>query len=172
LIKYFIAGFFAVTPFVASACEAEAHLRADALRTLYADQDITRYVCVDNEKCSFEDFSRQLETKQISLGPESTTSLAIQVEPLRKGRQYFSAVYLLDQCKYHMVFAPDTTLSGVKFLKQIKNNFYVLRAIERNSAESWKEYDFAYDSPVRQYNLMKTRCFRMGENKTLNVKCD
>jgi hypothetical protein len=72
------------------------------------------------------------------------------------------------------VFAPDTTLSGVKVLNKVKNNFYVLRAVERDSANSWKEYTFAYDAPAGQYNVTKTQCYRYqaSEDKAISMKCD
>jgi len=134
---------------VVLACGPEAAMRLEAFRTLYADPDVARYVCVDDGACGIEEFSRQLDVTAVSLNPAGAEG--IQIEPSRKGAQYFSALFLRDQCRYKMVFAPDTTLSGIKLLKRQKNNFYVLRAMERDSAEAWKEYDFAYDPATRQY---------------------
>lgn len=152
------------------ACEKEATMRLDAIRTLFADPDIARYVCVDNGECSIEEFSGQVEMKMLSLNPEGAA--AIQVEPMRKGKQYFSAIFLQDQCRYRMVFAPDTTLSDVKLLKTQKNHFYMLRAVERDSTEAWKEYEFSYDPVARQYTDPRTRCFRVVGRKSVIVKCE
>lgn len=153
-----------------SACEPEATMQLDAVRTLYADPDISRYVCVDNAECSLEEFSGQIEIKVVSLNPKGAA--AIQVEPMRKGKQYFSAIFLQDQCRYKMVFAPDTTLSDVKLLKTQKNNFYMLRAVERDSTEAWKEYEFSYDPVARQYTDPRTRCFKAVGGKNVIVKCE
>lgn len=152
------------------ACEPEAAMRLEAIRTLYADSDIARYVCVDDGACGVEEFSRQVDVSPVSLNPAGAEG--IQVEPSRQGAQYFSALFLRDQCRYKMVFAPDTTLSGVKLLKKQKNNFYVLRAVERDSAQAWKEYDFAYDPATRQYAEPAVRCFRAAGGKNNAVKCE
>jgi hypothetical protein len=168
--KVFFTGLLSILSSVVLACEPEAALRLDAVRTLYADPDVARYVCVDNGQCGIEEFTSQLEVKPVALSPKG--GAAIQVEPLRKGRQYFSAIFLQDQCKYKMVFAPDTTLSDVKLLKQQKNNFYILRAVERDSTEAWKEYDFAYDPVALQYSEPKTRCYKSAGGKNVVVKCD
>ena len=137
---------------------------------MYADADLARYVCVENGECDIGEFSAQLEVKPVSLGPNAPA--AIQIEPVRKGRQYFSAIFQLDQCKYQLLFAPDTTLSDVKLLQQQKNNFYILRAVERDSTGAWKEYDFVYDPKARQYGEPATRCYRSKGGKDIKVKCD
>ncbi|MYN20617.1 hypothetical protein GTP81_28140 [Rugamonas sp. FT107W] len=155
---------------VVLACEPEAALRLEAIRTLYADPDIARYVCVDDGACGIEEFARQIDVRTVSLSPAGAGG--IQVEPVRKGAQYFSALFLRDQCRYKMVFAPDTTLSDVKLLKKQKNNFYVLRAVERDSAQAWKEYDFAYDPATRQYAEPAARCFSAAGGKNNVVKCE
>ena len=168
--RYFLVGLLSLFSSVVLACDSESTTRLEAIRTLYADSDIARYVCTDNGECSIEEFSKQLDIKEISLNPEGAA--AIQIEPMRKGRQYFSAIFLQDQCRYRMVFAPDTTLSSVKLLKKQKNNFYMVRAVERDSTEAWKEYDFTYDAVAQQYSDPKTRCFRARGGKNRIVKCE
>lgn len=155
---------------VAFACEPETTMRSAAIRSLYADADIARYVCIDHVECSIEEFSRQMEVKPVKLNTEGTP--AIQIEPRRKGNQYFSALFLREQCKYNLVFAPDTTLSSVKLLKTKKHNFYVLRAVERESTEAWKEYDFSYDLESKRYGAPTTRCFRAGGAKAVRMTCE
>jgi hypothetical protein len=157
-MKLLLTCLLSVASSAAIACGPEAAMRLEAIRTLYSDADLARYVCVENGECDLDAFAAQLAVNNVSLGPDA--SAAIQIEPLRKGRQYFSAIFQLAQCKYQMVFAPDTTLSDVKLLKQQKNNYYILRAVERDSTETWKEYDFAYDPAAHQYGEPTTRCYR------------
>lgn len=164
---------FGLLGFISSigfACEPETAMRLDAIRSLYSDADIARYVCVDNSECTKEEFSRQLEVRSVTLNAEGTP--AIQIEPRRKGTQYFSAIFLLEQCKYNMVFAPDTTLSSVKLLKTKKNNFYIVRAVERDSAVAWKEYDFSFDRVNKQYVAPTARCYEAHGAKNVRVMCE
>lgn len=155
---------------IGHACEPEAAIQLAAIRSLYSDADIARYVCVDNNECTEEEFSRQLEVRSIRLNTERTP--AIQIEPRRKGTQYFSAIFLQEQCKYNMVFAPDTTLSSVKLLKTKKNNFYVVRGVERDSAEAWKEYDFSFDLRTRKYSIPTARCYKALGARNVRVTCE
>ena len=152
------------------ACEDEGAMQLAAVRTVYADADIARYVCIDISECSIEEFFRQVEIKAVTLDAAGTP--AIQIEPRRKGTQYFSAIFLQEQCKYTMVFAPDTTLSSVKLLKTKKNNYYILRAVEHESTDSWKEYDFSYDLASRQYSKPTAHCFKARGDKIARVTCE
>lgn len=152
------------------ACEPEAAMRLAAIRTLYADADIARYVCSGNNECSIEEFASRVDVKPVKLNTEGTP--AIQIEPTRKGNQYFSAIFLQEQCKYNMVFSPDTTLSSVKLLKTTKNRFYIVRAVERDSTHAWKEYDFAYDPATKRYSAPTTRCFQIRAAKSVLVPCE
>lgn len=54
---------------VVLACGPEATMRLEAIRTLYADPDVARYVCVDDGACGIEEFSRQLDVIPVSLNP-------------------------------------------------------------------------------------------------------
>ena len=164
---------FAVLSLLSSAgfaCEGEGEMQLAAVRTLYADADIARYVCIDNSECSIEEFFSQVSIKAVTLNTAGTP--AIQIEPKRKGTQYFSAIFLQEQCKYKMVFAPDTTLSDVKLLKTKKNNYTIVRAVERESTEAWKEYDFSYDLATRQYRATTTRCFKARGARIARVRCE
>ena len=165
-----IFGALCLTSSVGLACESEAVMQLAAIRSLYSDADIARYVCVDNSECTSEEFSRQVEVRTITLNTEGTP--AIQIEPRRKGTQYFSAIFLQEQCKYNMVFAPDTTLSSVKLLKTKKNNFYIVRAVERNSTEEWKEYDFSFDRATRQYSAPTARCYKAHGARIVRMTCE
>jgi hypothetical protein len=155
---------------VAFACAPEAAMQAAAIRSLYADADIARYVCIDNSECSVEEFSREVEVKAVSLNTDGTP--AIQIAPRRKGKQYFSALFLQEQCKYNLVLAPDTAFSSVKLLNTKKDNFYIARAVERDSTEAWKEYDFSYDRVSKQYSAPTIRCFKARGVKSIRVPCE
>ncbi len=169
-MKLLLTCLLSVASSAAIACAPEAAMRREALRTLYSDADLVRYVCVENGECDLDAFAALLAVNSVSLGPDALA--AIQIEPLRKGNQYFSAIFQLAQCKYDMVFAPDTTLSDVKLLKQQKNNYYIMRAVERDSTEAWKEYDFAYDPAAHQYGEPTMRCYRAKGGKSMTVKCE
>lgn len=171
MIKYFAGIALCGFSYQAFACGAEADMRTEALRALYSDVELTRYVCVENNDCAFDEFARRVDVQPVTLSP-APAAPAIQVEPQHKGLQYFSAIFVQDQCKYRMVFAPDTTFSGVKVLKQQRNHYYVLQAVERDSAEAWKEYDFAYDPKERQYGLASTRCYEAHGTRNVAVSCD
>lgn len=145
-------------------------MRLGALRILYADADIARYVCVDNSECDIEEFATQLEVKAVALN--TVGSPAIQIEPKLKGRQYFSALFLQEKCRYEMILAPDTTLSDVRLLKKKKNNFYMVRAVEIDSTEAWKEYYFSYDLAIKQYGAPAIRCFKTSGTNNVSVKCE
>ena len=161
-----ILGSFSSTVF---ACGPESTMLQEAVRQTFADPDIVRYVCLDSD-CTIEEFSEKIDIKAVALNSKGTAG--IQIEPLLKGKQYFSAIFLKDQCKYRMVFAPDITLSSVRLIKKQKNNFYVVRAVERDSVGAWKEYDFAYDAAVKQYSEPEMRCFRTSGGKNVVVKCE
>jgi hypothetical protein len=158
----------------ASACPQDESARSGALRTLYSDADLVRYVCVENSECSFSEFSEQLDVKTVDLngGHVVAPVPGLQVEPLRKGRQYFSAVFARNGCNYELVFAPDTAFSDLKILKEQKNGFFLLRAVEPCSDQEWKEYDFTYDPSASSYSETRTRCYRVRGAKRMNVKCD
>jgi hypothetical protein len=153
----------------AHACGPEPVMREQAVRALYADADVARYVCVDNGDCAIGEFASKLDVKPVTLGPGIT---GIQVEPQQKGLQYFSALFRQQDCKYEMVLAPDTTLSSVKLLPRQKNALYMVRAVERDATDVWKEIDFAYDPAQHQYALAATRCYRARGGKAVTVRCD
>ncbi|MES2319853.1 MAG: hypothetical protein V4631_20430 [Pseudomonadota bacterium] len=158
---------------VVSACPAEGKLPVDALQMLYRNQEVMEYVCVGNPTCDESEFLANLDVKEINLSssPDKKIS-AVLVEPTKKGRQYFSAVFVKNACESQMVFSPDTSLSGLKIMTASKNRFYILRGTERDSTESWKETDYGYDSKLKQYTEIKTRCFREKNGKSVAIKCD
>lgn len=140
-------------------------MRAEALRALYTDSDVVAYVCTGATPCDIGVSARGLEVTPLSLG-EATSALAlsgIKVEPQRKGRQYFTNIFVREQCRYRPIFSGDTSLSGVTLLPQQVNGFHLLRAYERGSALGWKEYDYAYDTAIRYYRLRRTRCFQAND---------
>lgn len=166
----FLIAILSAFPTIVFAHEAESAMRLEAIRTIYSDPDIVRYVCPDSGNCDIHEFSEKLDINTILLNVKGAKG--IQIEPTNKGAQFFSAIFLQEQCKYKMVFPPDITFNGVKILAKQKNNFYVLRATERESAEAWKEYEFSYDATAHQYSDPKTRCFRVSGGRTTSVKCE
>lgn len=151
------------------ACESERMMLLEAVRQIYADPDIVRYVCTAGD-CPIAEFAEKIDIQPVSLNSQGAAG--IQIEPVLKGKQYFSAFYLKDQCQYRMVFAPDTTFSNVRLIRKEKNNFYMLRAVERDSAEAWKEYYFAYDPEIRQYTEPEMLCFSTSGGENGVVKCE
>ncbi|GGY28613.1 hypothetical protein GCM10007387_08470 [Pseudoduganella albidiflava] len=98
--------------------------------------------------------------------------MGMQVEPARKGRLYFSAIFVKEKLGYRLAFAPDLGFSDVKLLRQQDGGYYMLRAVERDSAEAWKEFDFRYDPIAQQYIQVRTRCYYVGTSgKVIQAGC-
>lgn len=156
------------------ACEPESQMRTEAIRMLYADPDLTRYVCVANPDCGMDEFAAQLDVTPVALSPSALNSKVqgLLISPTRKGSQFFSAVYMLEQCRYVMVFAPDTTFSDLKVIPKVRSGFYMLRAVERDSADTWKEYDYSFDLGARQYSNASVHCYRFRHSTKTAVPCD
>lgn len=158
---------------VATACPAASKVPTEAARALFQNAEVVEYVCVENKRCSQEEFAAYLDVKEISLGATPRKKVdAILVEPSRKGRQFFSAVFVKNAGKFALVFSPDTTLSGIKAMPEIKSDMRVLRGTERESAESWKEIDYGFDLKSKQYSEIRTRCYQQKNGKPASTKCD
>jgi hypothetical protein len=93
------------------------------------------YVCMEHNRCSFAEFTDGLEVTSVRLGQATPASprLGIKVEPQHNGLQYFTSLFILEPCRYRLIFAGDTSLSGVKLLRKQRDGFYLLRANERES---------------------------------------
>jgi len=155
-----------------SACPAESVLPSDAVQALYKNSEVLQYICVENLNCSADEFMKGLEVKEVNLSSiPRERRRALLVEPVKKGRQFFSAVFLVKDGESRMVFSPDTTLSGLKILPISKNRLYILRGTERESNEAWKETDYGFDRQSQQYKQVATRCFRENDGKSIQVKC-
>lgn len=153
-----------------SCCVDSPLARTEAARSLYADRDIVNYVCIDEAECKFEAFFSRLTLKDVSLNNSGAQGL--QIEPKTKGRQYFSAIFLNDRGKYHLVFAPDTSYSDVSIRKTSLNKFYPVVAIERESTDKWKEYTFNFDAVHMQYMNPQVQCVAKRGNHTIFSKCE
>lgn len=157
---------------IASACPHESKLPSDALQILYKKPEILAYICVERSNCSKNEFLASLDVKEIILSTRPHEEIkAIMVEPIKKGRQYFTAIFMISACKSHMIFSPDTSLSGLKVMPNSKNGLHVLRGTERESTESWKETDYGYNLRAKQYAEIGTKCFSEKNGKTVAVKC-
>lgn len=163
----------ALLSFGASDCRSATNIPLEATQALFKYTEAVEYVCVENESCSHKEFAAKLEVKGLDLGTSPRKKLdAILVEPSRKGRQFFSAVFIKQAGKYVIIFSPDTTLSGIKIVPEIKSGLHVLRGTERESAESWKEIDYGFDCKSNQYAVIRTRCYQQKEGKPVRNKCD
>ncbi|WP_165497821.1 hypothetical protein [Pseudoduganella albidiflava] len=157
-----------------SADPSDLDQQSAALRTLYDDAEVNRYVCSDDPACDFEEFSSRLDARNVALTSSSAPSflMGMQVEPARKGRLYFSAIFVKEKLGYRLAFAPDLGFSDVKLLRQQDGGYYMLRAVERDSAEAWKEFDFRYDPIAQQYIQVRTRCYYVGTSgKVIQAGC-
>lgn len=176
MTRYFVAHLplaLAVASSAPSACAAAHNVRLEAAQALYENKEIVGYACVEDKSCSWAEFAANLDVKALNLGASPRKEVdAILVEPSRKGRQFFSAVFIKQAGKYVIVFSPDTALSGLKIVPEIRGDLHVLRGTERESAESWKETDYGFDCKSNQYAAIRTRCYQQKEGKTVRNKCD
>lgn len=145
----------------------------DAARILHTDPEVVAYVCVDNQSCTVDEFAEGLEATEVLLSANPREKqAAFMVEPVRKGRQYFSAVFFKTPDGVRMVFAPDTTLSGLQVLPVIKHGYFIVRGTERESNVSWKEIDYGYDRGKKQYLPLNTRCLKYeGGKAAMTTTC-
>lgn len=158
---------------VAAACPAANNVPVEAAQVLFKNTEVVEYVCVENKRCSQDEFAANLDVKPLDLGATPRSKVdAILVEPSRKGRQFFSSIFIKQASKYTIIFSPDTTLSGIKIVPEIKSGLHVLRGTERESAESWKEIDYGFDCKSNQYAVIRTRCYQQKEGKPVRNKCD
>jgi len=157
----------------AACCAAEPTLRSGALRSLYGDSDAVQYVCGEVE-CTLQEFIKGLATRRLRLAAGATVDDALLIEPQRKGRQYFSALYLLDRqaCFYRLVFAPDVSASSLRLLASVHDNHYDVRSVQRDSADKWREENFSYEASQSRYVSSVTRCFADVDGKTKSVPCE
>ena len=157
----------------AACCAAEKTLRTDAVRSLYGDSDVVQYVCGEVQ-CTVQAFAKGLDIRKLRIAAGTTADDALLVEPAKKARQYFSALYLLDRkaCLYRLVFAPDVTASSLTLLPRVHDNHYDVRSFQRDGAAYWREEDFSYDAGKSRYVRIITRCFAWVDDKTKRVPCD
>jgi hypothetical protein len=147
-----------------------------AAQIIFHDADVKSYICIENANCNFDDFFTKLSITEVNLGLSKKPVVnGILIEPLNRGLQYFSAVFLFEQSGYRLVFAPDVTLSGIKFLNAGASGMRRIRATERLSNDRWNESDYSYNVKSKEYAETRTICYGSTDSKTApvaRVKCE
>jgi hypothetical protein len=156
----------------ATACVAADKLPPGALHTLYKNTELVEYVCVENASCTEGEFAAKIDVKEVNLSSRPQGKFnALVVEPTKKGKQYFTAIFTADPSRPELIFSPDTSMSGIKIMPNSKNNMRILRSTELESTEAWKQTDYGYDAKTKQYMEIKTTCFHEKNGKGIAVKC-
>ena len=141
-----------------------------AVSMLYLDEDVKRYVCNFEARCSEASFLSQLEVKNILFNSKKEGLL---IEPKAMGKQFFSALFLKEECDYRMIFSPDVSMSGIKMLPVQINGMPKLRATERESNDEWSELEYVFSKKAGIYSFLKKDCYRNAiDNKILKISCN
>lgn len=144
-----------------------------AIGIVYTDEDAKNYVCLTNPACDVDTFSAGVTATKIDLGSKNDGIIdGLLIEPSKPGRQYFSALFVKDKNFYRMVFSPDVTLSGLNILSKRLNGMPLIRSSERESNESWVDFEYAYFKNKKAYSLVKKLCYKAGDGASpMRVKC-
>lgn len=160
--------------YAGAACAHPAHARPpqSIIEYLYKDSELVAYICVEYSKCTASKFGDRLEAKKIhiSADPKAKTD-AILVEPVKKNRQYFSAIFEVRKGKYDPIFLPDTSMSGITVLPASRDGYRLVQAYVHATNADWEEIDFAYDRHKKQYLAAKTACFTSVDDKPIARPC-
>jgi hypothetical protein len=143
-----------------------------AIQYLYADVQIKDYVCEPNNECTIEAFARQLEISDTRLRADKKRADTIEITPKTKGTSYFTALFLIEDCKILPVFYPDPSSSGIKILKKSVNGMFIIRSTDRSSRAEWSETDFTYDPQKKAYQEQTTNCYVALGSRTIKKKCE
>jgi hypothetical protein len=102
-----------------------------------------------------------------------TLNDGLLIEPLNPAKQFFSAVFLKQNCEYKLVFSPDVSQSGIVFLTKTQNNFPVIRSREHESIDRWSDTEYVYSTNSKSYTGKRKQCFRTSVGiKAAVIKCD
>lgn len=138
---------------------------------LYTMGEIKDYICGPDIDCTIEIFTNSLEISNVKLHTNTTAPDAIQITPKTKGVSYFTAIFLIENCKSRLVFYPDTSSSGIKLLKPSSNGMFIIRSTARESRTQWSETDYHYDLNKRAYQEQRTACYAMRATQAAKIKC-
>ena len=146
---------------------------AKVIDTLFRDKELVDYVCADSDgHCGVAEFGMRLESKRIDIAASpGRKSEAILVEPVNKHRQYFSAIFAKHGREYREIFAADTSMSGITILPAVRNGYFVVQGVVRNSNADWMETDFVFDVKGGYYRPEKTRCMRDVDGEVAVSEC-
>ncbi|WP_156902071.1 hypothetical protein [Azohydromonas australica] len=142
-----------------------------AVQELYTMGETKDYICGPDIDCTIENFTNALEISNIQLHANTAAPDAIQITPKTKGTSYFTAIFLMENCKSRLVFYPDTSSSGIKLLKPSSNGMFIIRSTARQSRAQWSETDYHYDLNKQAYQEQKTVCYAIHATRTARVKC-
>lgn len=158
---------------IASACPPDEKMIKSAMEQLYADEELVNYICIENKDCDLNEFSSKLDLTRPDLNPSSKKRVeALLAEPTKKNKQYFSALFIKTGCMYQMALSPDTSLSGIKIIKKNRKKLNIIRSLERETNELWKETDYGYDPKLKQFIAIRTRCYRDQEGNSISRTCE
>ena len=167
LILSLLAGTVSACP---DAGDTRPALPQRVLEQLAANDDVKQYVCAEAASCTAQELGEGLAASGLRLKPAAAADDALLVEPTRKGRQFFSAIFV-DGDNARMVFGPDVSMTGVRVLPRVRNGYYMLRSVSRDSTVEWDEYDFAYDTAKQQYWPAGRKCYAQVQGKAKARKC-
>lgn len=158
---------------VANAQVASASPPAEIVAALFQDAELVSYVCADRDgKCSAVEFGGRLEGRSVDIkAPSAQPVKAILVEPVRKHRQYFSAIFVKEGTRYREIYSADLSFSGTTILPSVRNGYFMVQGVVRDSNAYWKEVDFIYDSARKYYWPEKTRCFQDVDGEISMREC-
>jgi hypothetical protein len=88
-------------------------MRREAIRAIYSDPDIVRYVCPGGGNCDINEFSQRLDIKTILLNAKGVKG--IQIEPLNKGSQFFLLSFFRNSANINWYFHLTLRLAASKF---------------------------------------------------------
>jgi hypothetical protein len=140
---------------------------------LFRDKELVVYVCPESDgHCSVAEFGRRLESRKIDVATSpGRTSETILVEPVKKHRQYFSAIFAKHGHEYREIFAADLSMSGITILPTARHGYFVVQAVARDSYADWTEIDFVFDPNSAYYRPEETRCVRNLDGEIAVCEC-
>jgi len=150
---------------------APANAIRGAVSQLYAESEISDYVCGPGAECTLEEFSRRLEIELVTLRTTSRASDGIAISPKIRGTQYFKALFLFFDGRYKMVLPPDLTSTDVWVTRKSHHGAFDVKTTDRDSRAEWSETTFTFDPERLAYIAHMPRCFALVAGHTLEIEC-
>ena len=143
-----------------------------AVSQLYAESEISDYVCGPEAECTLKEFSRRLKIESVTLLTKSRTPDGISIAPKIKGTSYFTALFLAFDGQYKMVLPPDLTSTDVKITRQSHHGAFDVKTTDRDSRAEWSETTFTFDPEKLVYRAHMPVCFALVAGRAQEVKCN